>query len=107
MAVRACIVISGLCALGKSISFTIDIAIVILILISLVNIIDLLVDHWNMRGTASEVGFNIIYWMEIDFVMDMYAITQWLWYVYQICLNPIINQNESIVNVNYLPILFG
>jgi hypothetical protein len=49
-------------------------------LIFVVNIADMLTDHWNFRGIISEVGFQLMYWMELDTLLYMYILTQWLWY---------------------------
>jgi hypothetical protein len=44
-----------------------------------VHAIDLLVDHWNFRGLMSRAAFHVIYWIEIDLMVYMYVLTQWLW----------------------------
>lgn len=44
-----------------------------------VHCIDMLVDHWNFRGLMSRAWFQVIYWIEIDLMIYMYILTQWLW----------------------------
>ena len=46
----------------------------------IVNMMDMLTDHWNIRGIISEVGFQLMYWLELDALLYMYILTQWLWY---------------------------